>query len=344
MKQSTPSTLRTLADQIGLSVSTVSRILSGQASRYRISPRTAERVLAKARRLRIAPNPLARGLKVNKTLTIGLVIPDISNPFFAGIARSVETEAASRGYSTILCDTQDDTGREKEAIRVLRDRKVEGLVICPVGQSSQHLRIFESDPVPIVLVDRYFSDLKVPFVASDNVRGAYEATRYLLARGHRRIACIQGLAGTSPNTLRIRGYRLALADHRVPFRSSLIVGNSFSLQNGYDQTRRLLDQRPDLTAIFAFSNLIALGALRALSENRRSVPKDISVLCFDDQPYCAYLAPPMTTIEQNNAELGRRAVTLLFDRIQQSQSGSTIGVLIPTRLIERQSVGTIEAK
>lgn len=341
MKKSTPSTLRTLADQIGVSVSTVSRILSGQASRYRISPRTSERVLAKARRFQIAPNPLARGLKVNKTLTIGLVIPDISNPFFAGIARSVETEAASRGYSTILCDTQDDTAREMEAIRVLRYRKVEGLVICPVGQSNRHLRVFESDPLPIILVDRYFPNLKLPFVASDNVRGAYEATQYLLDRGHRTIACIQGLVGTSPNTLRIRGYRRALADHRIP-RPSLIVGDSFSQKNGYDQTQRLLKKRPDLTAIFAFSNLIALGVLRALSEKGRVVPQDMSVLCFDDQPYCAYLATPMTTVEQNNIELGRRAVTMLFDRIQQSKSGSAEGVLIPTRLIERQSVGTIE--
>lgn len=344
MKKSSTTSLKTLADAVGVSVSTVSRVLNGQSQQYRISPTTAERILAKARRLQIAPNPLARGLKVNKTLTIGLVIPDISNPFFAGIARSVEIEAAARGYSTILCDTQDDTDREVEAIRVLRYRKVEGLVICPVGQSDRHLRVFESDPLPIVLADRYFLRLRLPFVASDNVRGAYEATQYLLDRGHRTIACIQGLAGTSPNTLRIRGYRRALANCRIPIRSSLIVGDSFTQQNGYEQTRRLLTKRPDLTAIFAFSNLIALGVLRALAEEGRAVPRDISVLCFDDQPYCAYLATPMTTVEQNNAELGRQAVTVLFQRIQQSKPKPAKGILIPTRLIERKSVGTIERK
>jgi len=181
VKKPSPTSLRTLADQAGVSVSTVSRILSGQSKRYRISPKTTQTVLEMARKLRIAPNPLARGLKVNKTLTIGLVIPDISNPFFAGIARSVEIEAQSRGYATILCDTQDDTTREVEAIRVLRFRKVEGLLICPVGQSDRHLREFEDNSMPVVLADRYFPDLKVPFVASDNYRAAYDATNYLLA-------------------------------------------------------------------------------------------------------------------------------------------------------------------
>jgi LacI family transcriptional regulator len=298
VRKSSPTSLQALADKVGVSVSTVSRVLSGQSRLYRISPQTAERILEKARQLRVSPNPLALGLKINKTLTIGLVIPDISNPFFAGIARSVEIEAGGRGYATILCDTQDDTAREGEAIRVLRSRKVEGLVICPVGQSDRHLREFESDPIPVVLADRYFPDLKVPYVASDNYRAAYRATNHLLGHGHRRIACIQGLGDTTPNLLRVRGYRQALIDHGVAYRSSLVVGDSFSQQNGYAQTRRLLEKHPDLTAIFSLSNLIALGVLRALAEERLSVPKDISVLCFDDQPYCAFLATPMTTVEQ----------------------------------------------
>ncbi len=220
-------TLKRIAEQLGVSTTTVSRVLSGQARQYRISQATEEAVRKLAQEYNFIPNPIARGLRLSKTSTIGLIIPDISNPFFAGIARQIAQGARGHGYSVILCDSQDNVELEIQSLDLLRAQNVEGLVLCPVGQTAAHLKPFERGELPIVLVDRYFPSLALAYVASDNAAGAREATNYLVEQGHRRIACLQGLPGTSPNEDRLRGYREALATHRIAIDETLVVGNSF---------------------------------------------------------------------------------------------------------------------
>ncbi|NLF07918.1 MAG: LacI family transcriptional regulator [Pirellulaceae bacterium] len=338
MKRPPTITLKRIADQLGISVTTVSRALGGQARRYRISRETEQSVKNLARSLDFSPNQLARGLRLKKTSTIGLVIPDVSNPFFATIVRQIALGARNRGYSLIICDSQDSEKQEIESLGLLRGRGVEGIVLCPVGLSAGHLAKFEEGDLPLVLVDRYFPGLRLPYVASDNFGGAGRATTYLLDKGHRRIACLQGLQGTSPNEDRLRGYRAALSDHGIPADDGLIAGDSFGEQGGYVTTKLLLKTAPDFTAIFAFSNLISLGAIRALSEEGLRVPEDVSIVSFDDQPYAAYLAAPMTTVAQPTQEMGEIAVRLLFDRIRAPRHVVQGGVLLPTNLMERSSV------
>ena len=332
------TTLKRIANQLDVSMSTVSRVLSGQARSHRISQQTEAAVSNLARQFNFVPNQLARGLRLKKTLTIGLVIPDISNPFFAGIAHQVALGARQHGYSILLCDSQEDLELEIQSLGLLRHRHVDGLVICPVGTSANHIVDLVQAHLPIVLVDRYFPDLPLSYVGSDNLAGAVEATNYLIANGHRRIACLQGLRGSSPNEFRLRGYREALAKHQLPEDSSLIVGDSFGEQGGYIETKLLLRARKNVTAILAFSNLIALGALRALAEEKLRIPDDISIIAFDDQPYAAHLATPMTTVAQPFSEMGEVAVKLLFDQIQSLQQQPKGGILLPTRLIVRHSV------
>jgi LacI family transcriptional regulator len=241
-------TLKTIAERVGVSASAVSRVLNGHARKYRISRKTEEEVLRVARELDFSPDQLARGLRLNSSATIGLVVPDISNPFFAGIARVVENEARARGYSVILCDTQDSTDVEVESLALLVGRKVEGLVVLPVGQSSDHLRRFEGGPTPVVIVDRGFADLKLPHVVSDNRAGSARTVEYLLRHGHRSIACIQGLPRTGPNDDRVCGWREALAAHGIAPERSLLAGDAFSEESGYRATKRLLSVRRDMTA------------------------------------------------------------------------------------------------
>lgn len=331
-------TLKRIAEQLGVSTTTVSRVLSGQARQYRISQATEEAVRKLAQEYNFIPNPIARGLRLSKTSTIGLIIPDISNPFFAGIARQIAQGARGHGYSVILCDSQDNVELEIQSLDLLRAQNVEGLVLCPVGQTAAHLKPFERGELPIVLVDRYFPSLALAYVASDNAAGAREATNYLVEQGHRRIACLQGLPGTSPNEDRLRGYREALATHRIAIDETLVVGNSFGEQNGYIETKLLLRAPKPFTAILALSNLIALGALRALAEEKVRVPHDVSIVSFDDQPYLAYLATPMTTVAQRHHEMGEVAVKLLFDQIRAPQPTASGGILLPTTLIHRKSV------
>jgi LacI family transcriptional regulator len=335
-------TLQRIADQSGLSVSTVSRVLSGQAARYRISKQTEATIRKLAKDSSFVPNQLARSLRLKKTLTIGLVIPDISNPFFAGIAHQVIAGTRKLGYSVILCDSQDDTELELQSLLLLQSRSVEGVVLCPAGQTGEHLAAFVGGRLPIVLVDRFFANIALPYVSSDNATGAKQATELLITSGHRRIACLQGVHGTSPNESRVRGYKEALAQHHLPVTENLIVGDSFTEQSGYIETKLLLRSEPDVKAILALSNLNALGAIRALTEEKQRIPEDVSIVSFDDTPYSAYLATPLTTVAQANAEMGEVAVKLLFDQIQSPQRQSKGGILLPTTLIIRGSVKRVE--
>jgi LacI family transcriptional regulator len=218
---------------------------------------------------------------------------------------------------------------------------VEGVVLCPVGLSAGHLLKLKKNRLPLVLVDRFFPDHDLPYVSSDNLTGTREAVELLIGQGHRRIACLQGLRGTSPNELRVRGYREALVAHRLPVVESLIVGDSFTELSGYIETKLLIRSCSDITAILALSNLNALGAIRALTEERLSVPGDISIIAFDDTPYASYLATPMTTVSQASAEMGDVAIKLLFDQIHSPQTRVKGGILLPTTLVLRKSIRTL---
>jgi LacI family transcriptional regulator len=336
-------TLQRIAEQSGLSVTTISRVLSGQARRYRISKKTEATVRRLAKESSFVPNQLARGLRLKKTLTIGLVIPDISNPFFAMMAHEVIVGTSKHGYSVILCDSQDDPELELESLALLQSRSVEGVVLCPAGQSGEHLARFVGGGLPIVLADRFFPDIPLPYVSSDNVAGAKQATELLIRHGHRRVACLQGSRGTSPNESRVRGYKEALEQHHLPVEGNLIVGDSFTEQSGYIETKLMLKREPDVKAILALSNLNALGAIRALAEEKRRIPEDVSIVSFDDTPYSAYLATPLTTVAQAHSEMGEVAVKLLFDQIRSPQRQVQGGILLPTTLIERASVRRLES-
>jgi LacI family transcriptional regulator len=337
-----PTTLQCIANKSGVSVTTISRVLSGQAARYRISKETEEAVRKLAKDHAFVPNQLARGLRLKKTLTLGLVIPDFSNPFFASIAQQVAIGTHKHGYSVIVCDSEDSTELEMKSLGILQSRHVEGIVLCPVGQSGEHLKEFVNGRLPIVLVDRFFPRLPLPYVSSDNSASARRATELLISNGHRRIACLQGLRDTSPNEFRVRGYREALTANHLPVDEGLIVGDSFTEQSGYIETKLLLKTASDVTAILALSNLNALGAIRALTEEKRKIPDDVSVVSFDEQPYSAYLSTPMTTVSQPYSEMGEVAVKLLFDQIQSSRPQTKGGILLPTSLIVRDSVRRLE--
>ena len=336
-------TLQGIAERSGFSITTVSRVLSGQAGRYRISKQTETTIRKLAKDSSFVPNQLARGLRLKRTLTIGLVIPDISNPFFAGIAHQVIVGTRKHGYSVILCDSQDDTNLEVQSLELLQSRSVEGVVLCAAGLSGEHLAAFVGERLPIVLVDRFFPNIPLPYVSSDNAAGAKQATELLIANGHKRIACLQGVHGTSPNESRVRGYKEALAHHHLPIDANLIVGDSFTEQSGYIETKLLLRSETDVRAILALSNLNALGAIRALTEEKQRIPEDVSIVSFDDTPYSAYLATPLTTVAQANSEMGEVAVKLLFDQIQSPHRQTKGGILLPTTLVMRESVKRLES-
>lgn len=335
--RNTSPTLKAIATRLGVSVTTVSRSLNGHGARYRISEKTQRAVRRLARHLDFSPNPLALGLRLKKTATIGLVIPDVSNPFFARIAHRITVAARDHSHSVLLADSQEQTPLEVEAIGLLLRRQVDGLILCPVGLTDAHLRPLVRGPIPVVLVDRHFARLSLPSVTSDNLGGAKEVTRHLLDAGHRRIGVLQGLPGTSTNQDRLAGFRAALAALRLPFDPSLLAGDTFLEASGYRAAKRLLRSRPRPTALFALGNLIALGALRAIAEAGLRVPADISFVAFDDHPYADHLATPVTTVAQDVDALGRAAAETLFAHIGAGPAPAAT-LTIPTRLVLRDSV------
>lgn len=202
---------------------------------------------------------------------------------------------------------------------------------------SEHLERLHNEGIPLVIVDRYFPDLPFSYVVSDNYNGAKAAVEYLIENGHKKIACIQGLLNTRVNDDRVRGYKDAHIKHGLTIDETLIVGDSFGEKNGYIGAKLILS-RSSPTAIFAASNLIALGSLRAISEEGFKIPDDISIISFDDQPYTEYLATPLTTIAQPHSEMGQIAVKLIIEQIESKGNFNPVKLKLPTKLIKRKSV------
>ncbi|WP_425234843.1 LacI family DNA-binding transcriptional regulator [Ulvibacterium sp.] len=329
-------TIKELAQELDISTTTVSRVLTGQEKKYRISPKTALRVRNGARKHKFEPNQIARNLRLQETNTIGLIIPDISNPFFANLARTVEIELRKRDKMILLCDTKDETLLEEESLNLLLGRKVDGLLVAPVGKKCDHF--IKNSKIPLVLIDRYFKDQTIPFVTADNFQSAYFATEFLIHKGHQNIACIQGLGYTSVNENRILGYSQAMEDHKIPTRFTQISGSGYSIENGYESTKELLQKKNRPTAIFALNNQIALGAMKAIKEAGLHIPEDISLIAFDEQPYFELLSPALTAIKQPMQGIGKVAVETLF----RLMAGENVkNQMLAPNFIERESVKSI---
>ena len=279
---------------------------------------------------------------MSRTDTLGLIIPDISNPFFADIAQSIEKEARSNGYSLILGDSSEDQMVEKELIRLLLSHKVDGIIIAPVGTDYKQIIQTYNSGMPLVVIDRCFPEIGLPFITSDNYQGGYDAVNYLISMGHRKIACIQGILKSRPTTERVRGYKEALCNSGIPLDDNLIVGDNYNTENGYKQTRILFSMEDPPTAIFALSNLIGLGVIKAAEEMGLNIPENISLISFDEQPYSAFLGTPMTTIDQKKNEMGQLAVDVLLKYIGNKEyRKKVINMTLKTNLIIRDSVKRI---
>lgn len=336
-----PITLDDIAKMAGVSVSTVSRVFNNKIDQYRIGSKTAKSILKVARELNYRPNQLARGLRLKKTHTLGLVVPDISNPFFAYVIRSIQKVSHSLGYSLIVCDTDENLDLEIEHIDLLTSKRMDGLIVMPVGQEYAHIERLIRENIPLVLLDRCFSDLHANSVVIDNHKGACEAVEHLISYGHRRIAIIQGLPHTYTNTGRVQGYKEALTKHGIPVDEGLIVGSDFRKENGYIETKFLLHLENPPTAVFATSDLITLGALQAIAEEGLKIPTDISLVAFDDIDFAMSLLCPITAVAQPKETMGELAVKLLIEHIKNRKKWKPKRIMLKSKLIVRESVGPV---
>ncbi len=336
-------TLDTIAGHTGFAKSTVSRVLSGKADSSRISKETKDIIIKAAERLGYSPDVLAQKMRSAKTHTIGLIVPTLSNPYFADVSNVIISEAKGYGYTTIISDTKEDEANQNSAVASLLMGKVDGMIIVPSGNDARFLEQANEKYIPIILVDRYYENSSLPYIVTNNYKGGYDATKTLIRNGHKRIACIQGPSSTTPNKKRVEGYIDALKDAGLSD-EAFIVGSEFSIKNGYLEAKLLLndgEKRP--TAIFALSNTIGLGAFKAIKEAGLRIPEDISLISFDNYIYLDYLDPPITRVSQMVDEMGKMAVKLLMDSIQGHRVVKSQIELSP-ELMLRSSVAPLMSK
>ncbi len=354
--------IKDVAQKAGVSTATVSHVIN--QTRF-VREETRQKVLTAIESLNYHPSAIARGLATNSTQTIGLIVSDITNPFFTAVARGVEDQFNQHGFHTIFCNTDEDPAREDEYLRLLFAHQIDGLIIAPTGTRSDRLIRMAEANIPIVLLDRKSPDIKAPFVTADNEDGAYQATKFLLELGHQRIGVLTGLESISTLTDRVNGYKRALQEHELPIDESLIVhadSRSHSNQShhlnentasppksltnlqmtptAFQALHKLLDLPNRPTAIFVNNNQMTLGAFYALKERGLHCPEDISLISFDDHDWAPLFSPALTVIRQPTYQLGKTAAELLIKLINQDDF--EMPLYLPIQLIVRESCKMIE--
>ena len=301
-----------------------------------VSSELRERVYSAMEVLGYQRNVVARALRSKQSLTIGVIVPDSTNPFFAEVMRGIEDVSLAREYSVILCDTRGDLATEELHTRNLVAKQVDGIIYIAAGKGYTHIEKLVANALPVVLVERDPLEMSADAVLISNFDGGYAATSHLTELGHRRIACITGPSRLTLRGDRLEGYRRAMQDAGLRVQENLIYGGDFSCGSGYRAARDLLALSRRPSAIFAFNDLMALGVLRAAHEIGLVVPDQLSVIGFDDIYLASFAMPALTTIRLPKNEMGRQAAHMLLRRIEDGLHPSERQQL-PIELIVRRS-------
>jgi len=310
------STIRDVAVAAGVSITTVSHVLN--KTRY-VSDELKERVVRAMDELGYQPNVLARGLRSGQTKTIGLVVPDMSNLFFAEISRAVEDILFKEGYSLIICNSDDNPEKQNAYLGVLVAKQVEGIIFISTSFSEDFPGRLENTDIPIVFADREIPSTLIDVVLIDNEYGGFLATDYLINLGYNRIACITGPSELTPSADRVNGYYHALDEANLPRRPEYIIAGDFHYHSGEKAMLHLLGLDPKPDAVFVSNDMMAFGSIRAIRSCNLRVPDDISIVGFDDILLAQASSPALTTIAQPIQKMAENIVELLFVRMQATK-------------------------
>lgn len=335
-------TIREVAKRADVSTTTVSHVIN--KTRH-VSEELTERVIDAMRELNYSPNSIARGLRLGNTRSIGVLIPDNSNPFFSDLARLLEDVGFRNQYAVFFCNSDNVPEKELAYSKYLIERKVDGILFIGTGDDKESLSLILENNIPIVAVDRKFEDPRVDLVYVNNEEGGYKATSYLLDLGHERIACIAGPPDITPSSERVLGYKRALQEKAVKISDEYIVGGNFRPSGGQKAIEQLLKLEKKPTAIFASNDLMAVGAINALRSININVPLDVSVVGFDNASIISELSPTLTTIAQPFEDIANSAVELLIERIENQEDNPVRKIVVlDTELLVRESTAKCEKK
>ncbi len=336
-------TLKEIAREVGLSPTAVSLVLNDRPNK--ISAEKRKLIRDVARKKGYVPNQIARSLVMQHSQTLGLIVPNIVSPFFSSLARELEIRCRAAGYALFITNSDDRSENDLELVRQLINRGVDGifLVVASEPPCEGLLSLLKTLPVPFLLVDRVIPGFDCDRIGFDNQQGGYLATRYLLSYGHRRVAC---LVNTESGTgqARLAGYSQALAEKGLEVDPTLIFKSAYYIADAHEAARALLAS--DATAVFASSDNIALGLLKRLYEENLRVPRDYSVVSYDNSAADSLFEPALTSIEQNVAELASGAIEIMMARLGEGKAvaGETVTRVLTPRLVVKASVRRLPAR
>ncbi len=305
-------TLQTVALKAGVSINTVSRAINNKTD---INSSTRKKILRIAKEVGYIRNAAAVALRTRKTKTLGVIIADNSNPFYAEVLSGIEAEAKNNDYHIILANTQRSYQEEETSIALLSAKQIDGLLIAPVQEKDEDIQKLIHSDLPFVIVGRDYEDLPVDAVFNDEIRGGYLATEYLIKKGYRKVFFIGGYLYKSPARKRLEGYKKALHDYGIPVEEEQIIIGDIDMEDGYDCTRKMLDRKIDFQAIFCYNDMMAFGAMKAIKERGYRIPEEIGIVGYDDILFSSLVSPPLTTVHLKKQELGKESVRLLLSRI-----------------------------
>lgn len=329
-------TIRDVAQRARVSVATAARALGGYGY---VSIVTRRRVLRAASALDYHPNAIARSMIKGQTHTLAVVVSDNANPFFAAVVRGVEDTVLADGYAIVLCNADENPAKESIYLRMIREKRVDGLILSPSGGPVKLLTSLVRHETPVVLIDRRLDGVDADAVLVDNRAGARAAVEHLIALGHTRIGIISGPQRVFTASERLAGYMTTLRAAGIPVDEPLILEGNFKAESGYDLAGRLVDSSRPPTALFVANNLMTLGALLRLKELGVNIPRDIAVVGFDDMPWAPILTPPLTAVAQPSYEFGTAAAHLLMQRLQAPKAAPPQTIVFQPKLVVRESCG-----
>lgn len=329
-------TLKEVARHAGVSTATVSRVLNNS---NKVDPETQKRVRNSLKLLGYKPSRVARRLRIvsGKSHMLGLIIPDIQNPFFAEVARGVEDVGYANNFAVLLCNSDENCQKEKFYLDVMQAEYVDGIILPPLNETDQEVKSLVRSGMPVVCVDRSVTNVSVDTVEVNNYQGAFEAVEFLIGKGHHCIGFISGRPEISTAHERLHGYEEALKKHQLPVVQGLIRIGDYKQESGRLLTEQLLELPERPTALFVANNLMALGALSAIHHRGLRVPEEIAVIGFDDLPWAESINPPLTVIRQPAYEVGRMAAELLLRRLAEPNRQPERIRLDPTLVIRRST-------
>jgi len=325
------TTIRDVAATAAVSAATVSRVLNGRVD---VAPELRDRVLAAVAQLNYRPNGAARSLRTRATTVLGLIISDITNPFFTSMVRGVEDAAQEAGYSVVLANTDEDLDKERRYVEVAAAEQMAGVVLSPASSSHTSISYLVERNIPVVTIDRRLRGAPVDSVTVNNFRAAFEATEHLIEQGCKRIGFVAGPVTTTTGSRRLAGYKAALRAAGLPDDPDLVVSGDFRIDGGRAATAELLQQHID--GLFAANNLMTIGALETLGAHGIEPGRDLAVVGFDDVNWGTALRPPLTAVSQPTYEIGQQTAQLLLRRIR-GEKLPLQRIVLPAKLVIRES-------